>query len=433
MMEEHIRHILKAIGEDPNREGLKKTPRRVAEALSYLTRGYEMDPAKVINEALFTEEYEEMIVQKDIDFFSLCEHHLLPFFGKAHVAYIPHHKIVGISKLARLVDIYARRLQVQERMTNQIATIIMEKLDALGVAVVIDRIKTNLLVLPVREKQLDAPEIRVLDRQLKGHLRLRIDSSKFTGTEGSALLHPTAGMLPASQLLLVGMGNGFENPLDGWRRAGARARKEAASQGVQEIAVFFSPDKDADSAAAALIEGALLAGYQFTKYRSNSKAPAQTKSLTLFRPGLRAAAPLLKSVNQAQIVTAGVFLARDLVNEPPSVATARFLGDQAEEHCRGRGLSAEVWNKKKIEAMKLAGLLAVNRGSHEEPRFIKVHYKPSRRPKKRITLIGKGITFDSGGLSLKPSKSMETMKLDMAGGAAVIATMSCLPKRDLDI
>ena len=297
----------------------------------------------------------------------------------------------------------------------------------------IDRIKTDLLVLPVREKQLDAPEIRVLDRRLKGHLRLCIDSSKFTGTEGSALLHPTAGMLPASQLLLVGMGSGSENPLDSWRRAGARARKEAAAQGAQEIAVFFSPDKDADWAAAALVEGALLAGYQFTKYRSNSKAPAQTKSLTLFRPGLRAAAPLLKSVNQAQIVTAGVFLARDLVNEPPSVATARFLGDQAEEHCRGRGLSAEVWNKKKIEAMKLAGLLAVNRGSHEEPRFIKVHYKPSRRPKKRITLIGKGITFDSGGLSLKPSKSMETMKLDMAGGAAVIATMSCLPKLDLDI
>ena len=94
-MEEHIRHILKAIGEDPDREGLLKTPHRVAEALAFLTRGYEMDPAKVINDALFTEEYEEMIVQKDIDFFSLCEHHLLPFFGKAHVAYIPHHKNVG--------------------------------------------------------------------------------------------------------------------------------------------------------------------------------------------------------------------------------------------------------------------------------------------------------------------------------------------------
>ncbi len=117
---------------------LQKTPQRVAQALSYLTRGYAMDPEKVINDALYTEDYEEMIVQKDIDFYSLCEHHMLPFFGKAHVAYIPHHKIIGISKLARLVDIYARRLQVQERMTNQIATIIMDKLDPLGVAVVIE-------------------------------------------------------------------------------------------------------------------------------------------------------------------------------------------------------------------------------------------------------------------------------------------------------
>jgi len=137
-MEDQIRQILKTIGEDPDREGLLRTPQRVAQALSYLTRGYAMDPGKVINDALYTEEYEEMIVQKDIDFYSLCEHHLLPFFGKAHVAYIPHHKIVGISKLARLVDVYARRLQVQERLTNQIATTIMEKLDALGVAVVLE-------------------------------------------------------------------------------------------------------------------------------------------------------------------------------------------------------------------------------------------------------------------------------------------------------
>ena len=137
-MEEQIRLILKALGEDPAREGLVKTPQRVAEALVFLTQGYRQDPEKVINDALLTEDYEEMIVQKDIDFFSLCEHHLLPFFGKAHVAYIPHHKLVGISKLARLVDVYARRLQVQERLTNQIATTIMDKLDPLGVAVVIE-------------------------------------------------------------------------------------------------------------------------------------------------------------------------------------------------------------------------------------------------------------------------------------------------------
>ena len=137
-MEEQIRHILKALGEDPDREGLVKTPHRMAQALTFLTQGYRMDPKQVINDALFTEDYEEMILQKDIDFFSLCEHHLLPFFGKAHVAYIPHHKIVGISKLARLVDVYARRLQVQERLTNQIANTIMERLDTLGVAVVIE-------------------------------------------------------------------------------------------------------------------------------------------------------------------------------------------------------------------------------------------------------------------------------------------------------
>ncbi|HEY7165136.1 MAG TPA: GTP cyclohydrolase I FolE [Candidatus Binatia bacterium] len=137
-MEEEVRSILKALGEDPDREGLVRTPQRVANALMFLTKGYRMDPEKVINDALFTENYEEMILQKDIDFYSLCEHHLLPFFGKAHVAYIPHQKIVGISKLARLVDVYARRLQVQERLTNQIANIIMEKLDPLGVAVVIE-------------------------------------------------------------------------------------------------------------------------------------------------------------------------------------------------------------------------------------------------------------------------------------------------------
>ena len=171
ILEEHIRHILEAIGEDPDREGLLKTPHRVAQALSFLTRGYEMDPAKVINDALFTEEYEEMILQKDIDFFSLCEHHLLPFFGQAHVAYIPHHKIVGISKLARLVDVYARRLQVQERMTNQIATIIMEKLDALGVAVVIEAEH-----LCMRMRGVEKQNSYVITSSLLGAFRTRQDT-----------------------------------------------------------------------------------------------------------------------------------------------------------------------------------------------------------------------------------------------------------------
>src|SRR5262245_12787064 len=136
-LEAYVRGILDEIGEDPRREGLVKTPDRVARALRFLTKGYAEDPLAVIGGALFTEDYSEMIVVKDLDFFSLCEHHILPFFGKAHVAYIPKQRIVGISKLARLVEVYARRLQVQERMTAQIANILMEELDPQGVGVVL--------------------------------------------------------------------------------------------------------------------------------------------------------------------------------------------------------------------------------------------------------------------------------------------------------
>jgi GTP cyclohydrolase I len=170
-MEEHIRQILKALGEDPDREGLLKTPYRVSQALTFLTQGYQTDPAQVINDALFTEDYEEMIVQKDIDFYSLCEHHMLPFFGKAHVAYIPHHKIVGISKLARLVDVYARRLQVQERLTNQIASIMMEKLDALGVAVVIEAEH-----LCMRMRGVEKQNSFVITSTLLGAFRTRLET-----------------------------------------------------------------------------------------------------------------------------------------------------------------------------------------------------------------------------------------------------------------
>jgi GTP cyclohydrolase IA len=135
---DHVREILRAIGEDPGREGLTKTPERVGRALSFLTKGYQEDPGEILNSALFTEEYSEMIVLKDLDFFSLCEHHLLPFFGKAHIAYIPAHKILGLSKIARLAEVFARRLQVQERLTTQIATALMEAVDPQGVGVVVE-------------------------------------------------------------------------------------------------------------------------------------------------------------------------------------------------------------------------------------------------------------------------------------------------------
>ena len=138
-VEEAVRVILRHIGEDPDRDGLKRTPARVAGAYEFLTSGYARDPRQAINGALFVEQdYQEMILCKDLDFYSLCEHHLLPFMGKAHVAYLPNRKIVGISKLARLVEVYARRLQVQERLTTQIAHTLMAEVQPLGVAVVIE-------------------------------------------------------------------------------------------------------------------------------------------------------------------------------------------------------------------------------------------------------------------------------------------------------
>jgi len=137
-MEEQIREILKKIGEDPNREGLRDTPARVDKAFRYLTRGYRQDVSEILNDALFTVEYDEMVIVKDIDVYSLCEHHLMPFFGKAHVGYVPRGKVIGLSKIPRMVDVFARRLQVQERLTQQIAETIQEVIDPKGVAVVLE-------------------------------------------------------------------------------------------------------------------------------------------------------------------------------------------------------------------------------------------------------------------------------------------------------
>src|SRR5215831_9265115 len=137
-MQDLIRQLLAELGEDPTREGLVNTPKRVEKALRFLTGGYDANVDDVLNGALFTVDYSEMVIVKDIDFYSLCEHHLLPFFGKCHVAYIPTTKVIGLSKIPRLVDVFSRRLQVQERLTNQIAETIRDKVAPLGVAVVME-------------------------------------------------------------------------------------------------------------------------------------------------------------------------------------------------------------------------------------------------------------------------------------------------------
>src|SRR6187399_2433036 len=137
-MKDLVRQMLAALGEDPDREGLRETPRRVDKSLTFLTSGYRADIDEIVNGALFTVEYNEMVMVRDIDVYSLCEHHLLPFFGKCHIAYIPDGRVIGLSKIPRIVDVFARRLQVQERLTSQIAELIKDRIKPLGVAVVME-------------------------------------------------------------------------------------------------------------------------------------------------------------------------------------------------------------------------------------------------------------------------------------------------------
>jgi len=137
-LSEHYKSVISGLGEDVKREGLEKTPERVAKAMQYLTHGYDLNPTEIIKSAMFTEDHNQMVIVKDIEVYSMCEHHMLPFFGKAHVAYIPNGKIVGLSKIPRVVDAFARRLQVQERLTDQIKDCINETLNPMGVAVVIE-------------------------------------------------------------------------------------------------------------------------------------------------------------------------------------------------------------------------------------------------------------------------------------------------------
>ena len=147
----HYREILSLLGEDPEREGLIKTPERVAKAMSFVTKGYSIDPVEIINSAIFNEEYQQMVLVKDIEIFSMCEHHMMPFVGKAHVAYIPNGRITGLSKIARVVECYARRLQVQERLTTQIRDCIQDTLHPLGVAVVIEASHTCMTLRGVQK------------------------------------------------------------------------------------------------------------------------------------------------------------------------------------------------------------------------------------------------------------------------------------------
>jgi GTP cyclohydrolase I len=166
MMEDLIRKMLEELGENPERPGLIKTPERVKESLEFLTSGYHEDPEKILEGAIFEEEYDEMVIAKNISLYSLCEHHLLPFYGECHVAYIPKGRIIGISKIPRLVHVFARRLQVQERLTNQIAKTLMEHLKPYGVAVTIEAVHLCMAMRGVRKR-----DARIITSAMLGAFR----------------------------------------------------------------------------------------------------------------------------------------------------------------------------------------------------------------------------------------------------------------------
>lgn len=182
-MEKLFYNLLKELGEDPEREGLKDTPKRVTESYKFLTRGYRQNIDEVLNDAFFTAEDNHMIIVKDIELYSLCEHHMLPFIGKCHIGYIPDKKVIGVSKLARVVDMYARRLQIQERLTNQIAHVLMDKVGAQGVGVVIEAQHLCMMMRGV-EKQNSKMITSAMHGTFRSQMATRTEFLRLIGTTG---------------------------------------------------------------------------------------------------------------------------------------------------------------------------------------------------------------------------------------------------------
>ena len=199
-MQDLIRQLLADLGEDPNREGLRDTPKRVEKALTFLTAGYSANIDQVINNALFTVDYSEMVIVKDIDFYSLCEHHLLPSFGKCHIAYIPSARVIGLSKIPRLVDVFSRRLQVQERLTNQIADVLRDKIAPLGVAVVMEATHLCMSMRGV-EKQNSFAVTSAMHGAFRNNARTRMEFLELIKLRSAVATFQTA---PSGGLACVG-------------------------------------------------------------------------------------------------------------------------------------------------------------------------------------------------------------------------------------
>ena len=284
----------------------------------------------------------------------------------------------------------------------------------------------DLLLLPVAEGALPRG-LAGLGRKVATVLGRRLREVDFRGRPDEVFTWQAE-----QPVTVLGLGSGG-TAADAWRRAGARGRQEAERQRVRRVGVFLGAAAASPDTIAAFVEGFLLAGYRFGRYLSNDRSRRRVESLVIAGESPPAPAAIRSALSVVEATVGEVFGARDLVNEPASVKTPRFLAEQAERVASEvSGLEVEIWGPDEIAREGLAGLLAVARGSREEPRFITLRYAPES-PRRRIALVGKAITFDSGGLTLKPGKSMETMKYDMAGGAAVMGAVTAAARLVLPV
>ena len=281
--------------------------------------------------------------------------------------------------------------------------------------------RADVTLMPILESHVKAG-LAPCGKVLAATLANRVKAAEFKGRSEDLLVHHG----DKGAVVLIGLGKSADPVAH--RRAGARGRREAERLGGRKAGAYIA--KLDAACLGAFVEGFLLAGYRFDQYKKDPK-PAKVQSLLIAGEALPATARA--NIEQATIMVAEVFGARDLVNEPPSVATPTFLATYAEQRAADiPGLDCIIWKPKQIEKEGLNGILAVSRGSREEPRFIQLHYKGPGATK-HIAIIGKGVTFDSGGLSLKPANSMETMKYDMAGAAAVIGTAIAVARLQLPV
>jgi leucyl aminopeptidase len=273
------------------------------------------------------------------------------------------------------------------------------------------------------------PQDQRIDRFLGGLLTRALAEERFEGRIGETTSLHTGGRLGAARVLVVGMGRRAECRPETVRRAAAAALRRARDLGARTVAVpLLGTRADARARAQALGEGALLGLYAFDRYKAKKEGDRAVETLTVVVGEGRERAAVREGLRVAQLTAEATSFARDLINEPANAVTATVLAEHAEALARSGGLTARIYDRAACERMGMGAFLGVNRGSHEPPRFIHLAYRPKGRAPRRIALIGKGITFDSGGLDLKTAEGMAWMKGDMSGAAAVLGVMKVLPR-----